>query len=63
VYAPPKPKKIPTTTNKQVIQLHEGKVARVSGLREARIHDLVAFEGKEGETARRGLVVDLEQCV
>jgi hypothetical protein len=46
-----------------VIQLHEGSIARVSGLRDARIHDMVAFEekGEEGAPRRRGLVFDLEQ--
>lgn len=48
-----------------MIQLHEGSVARVSGLRDARIHDVVAFVGEGGEeggnSVRRGLVVDLEQ--
>lgn len=44
-----------------MIQLHEGSVARVSGLRDARIHDMVAFVGEGGNSVRRGLVVDLEQ--
>lgn len=57
---PGRPKPMHATTQ-QVIQLHEGSVARVSGLREARIHDLVAFGEEDG--ARKGLVFDLEQCV
>ncbi len=43
-----------------VVSVHQNAVARLSGLREARIHDLVAFAQADGST-RQGLVVDLEQ--
>jgi len=43
-----------------VVQLHQNALARVSGLREARIHDLVVLRQPDGST-RQGLVIDLEQ--
>lgn len=42
-----------------VVQLHQNALARVSGLREARIHDLVTLTQPDGST-RQGLVIDLE---
>ena len=43
-----------------VIQVHQNALARLSGLRDARIHDLVTFQTGTGEEAH-GLVMDLEQ--
>lgn len=42
-----------------VVQLHQNALARISGLREARIHDLVILTQPDGST-RQGLVIDLE---
>lgn len=41
----------------QVVQVHEDAVARISGLRQARVQDLVNFR----DQGTQGLVFDLEQ--
>lgn len=43
-----------------LVQIHQSALARVSGLREAKIHDLVHFSQPDGSFTQ-GLVVDLEQ--